>query len=214
LVGVIHFWNSGGKADFVLITLIVICFAPWLGHVFESIGKDGVKFRVVQDQTPIAPVDPLRPSVHAPVASNEGVRLQVSEATNPPPVSGTVDATRRPDAEFERAVQNRVDEEIAARTNPPFESLPSDAKKILATLWKYQRKYFPDNVAGRWTFAVQGTGTEMVRYASGLVLLYRYGFVGMAANNQAALTDAGFNYCQQHSADVANWPDTYDKFDN
>ena len=59
-----------------------------------------------------------------------------------------------------------------------------------------------------------GTNIEQVRFASGMVVLYRLGFAGMASNNQVALTDADYAYCRNHNVDVENWTDTYENFGN
>ncbi len=220
LIGTIHFIASHFKADFVLITLIVICFAPWLGHVFQSIGKDGVTYRgVEQGKAPSGPPE-SSPDLVLPAGATSQTEEEPPRhirAKAPPEgasSAGTVDSTLRPgDLEFNRAVQSRIAQELAARSDPPFDTLSSDGKKILATLWKNQRKYYPSSVNGRWTFIVNTAASDYLQFARGMVALAAYGFVGFAGNGQLALTDSGLEYCQRHP-EIANWPITYDQFDN
>ncbi len=58
LVGGAHFFASHFKADFVLLTLIAMAFAPWMGHVFESFGKEGLKYRARQGEVAAGPPQP------------------------------------------------------------------------------------------------------------------------------------------------------------
>lgn len=61
IIGIIHFWHSAWKADWVLFGLIALCFLPWMSYVFESIGGDkwGVKFlKPIQGETQTPPTPP------------------------------------------------------------------------------------------------------------------------------------------------------------
>src|SRR5690242_798524 len=109
VVGGIHFVQSSGHADAVLLGLFVLAAIPWMGTVFESIGKDGAKFRTLQGEESSPPA--LSSAQHAMPSLNQ-TRIQPSA----------------------------------------FSELTRPEKKVLATLWKYQKIHFPSDRVQRWTF--------------------------------------------------------------
>jgi len=99
-------------------------------------------------------------------------------------------------------------------TSPPIQPPPilepqprgfsADARKILATLWKYQREYFGDKpTEKRWTFVVNPTAPVFSSYLSGLAELVRKGIAIVAPDNwHCMLTDVGLQYCRNHPNEV------------
>jgi len=47
IIAIVHFAHSEWKADWVLLAFVALCFMPWLGYVFESVGGEnwGAKYR-------------------------------------------------------------------------------------------------------------------------------------------------------------------------
>jgi len=100
---------------------------------------------------------------------------------------------------------------------PPQESssssaeitLSSDAKKILATLWKYQKPYFKDDKIKRWTFRVFSNSFHYTSYLSGLVELLKYGLVAInSENEQCMLTNEGISLVETDPS-LQNYADIY-----
>ena len=194
-VGTIHFISSGGKADFVLVALIVICFAPWLGRVFESIGKDGVKFRGVEQGEDATEPTPTR-------------RIQSSGQVRQNPVSGP------PAAHPPVALTPQIQTGIDAHLDPDFNTLSDDSKKVLATLWKYQQIHVTRPFRKRWTFIVSSQSPDFAAFVRGVVELGGYFLVGIGSAGHVAHTNEGLAYCDLHSREIATYPHTYDQFDN
>lgn len=189
LIGFIHFGMSGWKADWVLFAFVVLCFAPWLGYVFESITKDGVKFRKVEQGeilTPAKNQDPVGPVAPQAAVLEPPAQFQPQNAIPPAPQPGSA-----------------------------FDQLSSIEKKIMATLWKYQKMHFPGSRVRRWTFIVGPGLPDYMAFQIGFSELARKGFANLApTNNQVVLTDLGIEFCQTHDAAISSWPNTYDNFSN
>ena len=65
----------------------------------------------------------------------------------------------------------------------PDEDLPPAAKKILATLWKYQKQHFRDDYSKRWTFTVQPNAQGYPYFLSGLAETVQRG-LGVRSKNE------------------------------
>jgi hypothetical protein len=108
-----------------------------------------------------------------------------------------------------RAVNSSLAAPVAVATAPVRAVVPTDsmARKILATLWKYQQKHFGRNYAQRWTFAVLPGAREYAQYLSGLSLLVQGGLVVVDPTlQQCLLTDAGIHLCEAHDSVLAQEP--------
>jgi hypothetical protein len=163
LIAVIHFYNCSGKADFVLLGFVVLCALPWMGGIFESVSKHGVKYR--------------------------------QQGSTSVPLAGLV------------ALVN-------ANPASAFSQMAIQEKKVLATLWKYQRIHFQNRVDQRWTFTV-GTGSpEYMEFSIGVLLLIDKKYAAVAPSGQIMLTETGYSFCQVHDVEISVWPATYDKFSN
>jgi hypothetical protein len=217
-VGGFHFYNSHFKADFVLLGLIAMAFAPWLGHVFESVGKDGFKYRAKQGEVPSAPpVSPEAPNL--PVSNSPVPGAVAAPSASPPSGTGSDGQATRSNL---LPAEDNIDQRIATLAryreilalDVPFEGFSNDAKKILATFWKYQQVYIPPSSPGRWTFIINPQAPDYENFARGMGELSFHQFMGLAGNGQFALTSRGLDYCRRHSAEISAWPFRYDKFDN
>jgi len=188
LVGAIHFVVSQGKADLTLVALILLCFIPWLGHIFESFGGEawGTRYRDRESEsipgqfvTPATAVTPVL------------VTPPIPSAINPAPSSV-----------------------IDTNTEPLFSTLSWEEKRVLATLWKYQKIHFPPPKQGQWTFLINSLSSEYVHYARGVLGLGKHTLAGIAQNGHAVLTREGIEYCNRHDPEISQWNDTYDNFSN
>jgi hypothetical protein len=165
VIGFIHFANSAWKADWILVAFVALCFAPWLGYVFESIGKEGAKYR----------------------------NTKSGESTSPPDTGTTVAAQ-------------------AAPQQTTFDAMAYDEKKIISTLWRYQKRHFPDQKEARWTFVVQIGSPDYMGFSYGFLELVKKGFASVAANGQIMLSQSGYLFCEANDAPLSRWTDTYDRF--
>ena len=74
---------------------------------------------------------------------------------------------------------------------PNFGELPPSAKKVLRTLWRYQKELFKD-FNRRWTFAIFPTAPDFPDYLEGVACLLKVNLVSMnPENHQVALTNEG-----------------------
>jgi len=188
VIGIIHFRNSDWKADWILVAFVVLCFVPWLGDVFESIGGDnwGAKYRKnIQGETSV-------------------ITAQRDETTQPAAPPAAPSSQAQPQT-------------ITIRQSQQPESNPNQflyqEMKVLATLWKHQKIHFPGSRQQRWTFSVGLGSPEYMSFSLGFLQLVKKGYADVALNNhQVMLTDAGYDFCMEHDHEVSNWRDTYDNF--
>ena len=165
VIGTIHFAHSAWKADWVLFAFVCLCFVPWLGHVFESVGKDGAKYR----------------------------NTKSGEAHAEPPANNTAST-------------------VKATTHPSFDAMAYDEKRIIATLWKYQKRHFPRQRDSRWTFTVQIGSPDYMGFSYGFLELVKKSFVAVAPNGHVMLSETGYQFCEANDAPLSRWTDTYDRF--
>ncbi|HSY42646.1 MAG TPA: hypothetical protein VK811_01970 [Candidatus Acidoferrum sp.] len=200
VVGFIHFAQSGFKADYILIWLIVLCFIPWMGNVFESIGKDGAKFRT-KSGTSVDTSDESAKSEDGFKFVKPGAKfeffLKPKEPVKPPAA--------------EKQLSQLKDEIGFSHT---FAQLPYEEKKILATLWRFQKSSFPIDSANRWTFAVGPLAPDYPAFSLGYLGLNAKGLVTLSPESQVMLTGLGMHFCKENTSMVMQWADIYDKFGN
>lgn len=213
VIGLVHFSHSAWKADWVLVGLVVLCFLPWMGSVFESIGgeKLGAKYRPLQGQTVRAatpssltitiPTPPVRyspePGRSVTAPSTPPIRSQ----TSAPSAAGTV--------EF---ANDELSQTAPASLN--FDSLTFEERTVLATLWKYQKRSFPNSSNQMWTFVVSPLAQrDYMIYARGFAGLIKLGLAEVAANSgHATLSLKGLDFCERNDAWVSSLRPTFDDF--
>lgn len=190
IIAFVHFAVSEWKADWVLLGFVVLCFVPWLGYVFDSIGgeKWGAKYRENKQGRSVAsmsgPALAQLPTA-APAAAPQ------TEESAPPVIRMMQQPSLAPD-----------------QLNYP-------EMKVLATLWKYQKIHCPGSPQQRWTFIVGQGAPEYMAFSLGFLQLVRKGLADIAPNNaQVMLTEAGYLFCQMHDMELSRWQDTYDSFSN
>jgi succinate dehydrogenase/fumarate reductase cytochrome b subunit len=73
-----------------------------------------------------------------------------------------------------------------------FDSLTNDEKKIMRTLWRYQRSSFPDDFSKRWTFKIFTNTPEYPAFLMAVGELLGKGLISVnPENEQCALTNEG-----------------------
>lgn len=73
-----------------------------------------------------------------------------------------------------------------------FDSLTNDEKKIIRTLWRYQKLNFQDDYTRRWTFKVFANTPEYPTFLIAVSELLRKGIISVnSENDQCALTNEG-----------------------
>jgi hypothetical protein len=77
--------------------------------------------------------------------------------------------------------------------------LTDEGKKILATLWKYQKIYFKDDYSRRWTFSIFPNSSAYPGFIRGLAELLNLGLVSISLDtNQVLLTNEGIGYIENN----------------
>ncbi len=97
---------------------------------------------------------------------------------------------------------------------PTFSQLNAHTKKIIKTLWKYQKDLFKDDYSKRWTFGLYHVSDEYASYVIGLGELLELGLVSFAKDEktvQCMLTNDGIKFCEDNIDDVNKY-EVYYKF--
>lgn len=215
IIATIHFYNSSGKADLVLLGFVALCALPWMGSVFDSISSNSLKWRNQQGEAP-APAEPVQQTKK--IADSRTINLLRSNLRRfdfkapliPTPRVSPLPETIRASSTAEQP--SAMPMYLFAQI--PFPMLTNQEKKVLATLWKYQKIHFPRNPEQRWTFTVGSNSPHYTQFSYGFLLLGAKGLATVAPSGQILLSNQGFNYCQAHDAEISRWPETYDNFSN
>ncbi|MFC1603468.1 hypothetical protein ACFL5F_00435 [Planctomycetota bacterium] len=121
---------------------------------------------------------------------------------------------RSKDIEFSLNVKPHDIEKISAsKTEQKSEDLTKEAKKILATLWKGQMRYYKDVSKGisegQWSFRILPLAHKYIDFIIGFAELLRLGLVGWTRNDgQAVFTKKGIEYVNEHD-DIKESDDIY-----
>lgn len=110
---------------------------------------------------------------------------------------------------------------IAAEKSSPKPAMPNhgtlaeyskSARKVLRTLWKFQRDQFKDNFGQRWAFGVHPVSMDYPQFQMGSSELLWDHLVASDARGMVFLTDLGVEFCRSNQAELANDGDIWDKF--
>lgn len=82
-------------------------------------------------------------------------------------------------------------------------SLSPEEKKIMATLWRYQKQHFGDDKSKRWTFVVSPTAPLYSKYLKGTSELFEKGLISFAPDHHIMLTNEGIQF-MEHNIEVQN----------
>ena len=89
------------------------------------------------------------------------------------------------------------------RTELSDSGLSPEEKKIMATLWRYQKQHFGDDRSKRWTFIVSPTAPLYSRYLRGISELFDKGLISLASDHHIMLTNEGFHF-MENNVDIQN----------
>ena len=115
------------------------------------------------------------------------------------------------EGETHERTQGTTERPLPPKESPvtSLQSLSDDAKKILATLWKYQKQHFKDEYSRRWTFRVFPNAYQYSSYLSGISELIKSGLVVVSPENeQCMLTNEGISFIVRNT-DIQNTEDIY-----
>jgi len=85
-----------------------------------------------------------------------------------------------------------------------------EGRKILATLWRYQKQHFPNDPSKRWTFLVRPNAPAYAQYLGGLSALVASGLVVVDPETQhAMLSNEGLAACESRAAELEALHDYY-----
>lgn len=84
-------------------------------------------------------------------------------------------------------------------------------RKVLRTLWKYQRTQFGDDYSKRWGFGISPLADDFRIFEAGCEELRRDGLI-QDRGNLVYLTDSGIVFCREFNLGLEGGGDTWDKF--
>ncbi len=76
--------------------------------------------------------------------------------------------------------------------------LSPDAKKIIATLWRYQNQHFGNDKSKRWTFIVSPIAPLYSGYLRGASELFDKGLIAFANDHHIMLTNEGLYFMEKN----------------
>jgi hypothetical protein len=108
------------------------------------------------------------------------------------------------------ATQKPLPPPVEVQQQPAAVSSPSpDAKKVLATLWRYQRQSFGSDTTKRWTFTVHPSARDYPRFLSGLSEAVNRGWVAVSPEtHHCMLTNDGLAYIESNK-EIQEYGDIY-----
>lgn len=86
-----------------------------------------------------------------------------------------------------------------------FSQLNAHSKRIIKTLWKYQKELFKDDYSKRWTFGLYHVSDEYAAYVIGLGELLDLGLISFVKDEktvQCMLTNDGVKFCEDNVEDI------------
>jgi hypothetical protein len=106
------------------------------------------------------------------------------------------------DTELHSREQGTTDKPIppspSAETKLPKE-LSTDAKRIMATLWRYQKQTFKDDPQKRWTFRILPHSSEYASFIIGFGQLLELGYVAATPpHGHCMLTNDGIEFIRNN----------------
>jgi hypothetical protein len=113
----------------------------------------------------------------------------------------------------EKPVRQVIDSSASLLSADDLKDLMAEprARKILATLWRYQKLYFANDNSKRWTFAASPLAPQYAAYLFGLAPLVQSGVAVVSAESGHCMLSArGLLYCQDHDGDLQTEKDLYE----
>lgn len=86
------------------------------------------------------------------------------------------------------------------------------ARKVLRTLWKFQREQFKDDFSQRWAFGVHPMAMDYPSFQTGVSELRFDGLILKDGRGMVFLTDKGIAFCRDNDNGIKGGGDVWDKF--
>lgn len=86
------------------------------------------------------------------------------------------------------------------------------ARKVIRTLWKFQRDQFKDDFSQRWAFGVHPMSMDYPQFRNGISELRFDGLIQYDGRGMVFLTDKGIAFCRDNDNGLAGGGDVWDKF--
>lgn len=93
-----------------------------------------------------------------------------------------------------------------------YNAVSDSGKKILRTLWHFQKQHFGIDSDKRWGFTI-GKGSESRDFEFGAFTLLQQGAIIKDQRGMVFLTDSGLEFCKQHK-NLLEGGSIWSKFDN
>jgi len=94
-----------------------------------------------------------------------------------------------------------------------YNAVSKTGKKILRTLWHYQKQHFGADSDKRWGFTIRGEGPEAKDFDFGVFTLLQQNAIIQDEQGMVFLTESGIEFCKQNPSFVEPG-DIFVKFDN
>jgi hypothetical protein len=140
-------------------------------------------------------------------AGKEGVEMKMRAGSKP------ADEVERVATAKKQAVSPPEVQAVRPPVAPSdFAKLSDDQKKILKSLWHFQKTTFGIASATRWGFAVGSGAPDYYIFLSGAGLLAAKDFVTLGDKGMVFLTSKGIDFCARHEAEIDAYPLYYQHF--
>jgi len=105
---------------------------------------------------------------------------------------------------------NRLPPPVESQLIEPSRStLTAESKKILATLWKYQKQTFKDDYTKRWMFRLFSNAVHYSTYLTAVAELLKTGLVALdPEKDYLMLTNEGISFIDKNE-ELQNYTDIY-----
>lgn len=95
---------------------------------------------------------------------------------------------------------------------PDPNALTKEERKMLKTLWLYQRTYLLNKENKLWGFTISEAAPDYPEFMLGYSNLSQRGFVSQGDKGLVFLTDVGINYCRLYENRISEAGDAWTKF--
>ncbi|MBI3416948.1 MAG: hypothetical protein HY043_16780 [Verrucomicrobia bacterium] len=176
----------------VQVVLVALALSPWIlrmmAHYLSefSIGVKGVSGKM-----------------------KEGVMIVKSEETSDNQTVSLANEVQ-PSALEKKPEETKI--ELSRKSK--FQTFQPESKKILKTLWNYQRAHLPGNDNERWGFSMMTTSPILTPFSLALLELLKLGLVFIGNKGMTFLSDEGLKFCRDNSEEILAYPSFYSKFAN
>jgi len=115
--------------------------------------------------------------------------------------------------EFEMAVSNASREKVeelagksSGRLPSNFDAMTPEAKRVLKSLWHFQKNLYAPEHSTRWGFAVGQANDDYTDFLSGVGFLIARDLVVTDLNRMVYLKNEGIDFCQKNDLEIDDYP--------